>query len=141
MNRSRFSDQNYKDLKNLPKILPKQKPRDMVPKQLQEKLQSLKSQLRKITDNKKDEGLQWSELGFDVMLIDEAHRYKNLMITSSNSNIANMPASKRAQDLLLKVRHLEESQTGWKRCHLCYRHTYHQQSPGSLYHATILANG
>jgi len=76
-------------------------------KAIARKIASLESQLHKIADIDKDEGLQWSDLGFDVMLIDEAHRYKNLLITSSNSNIANMPASKRAQDLLLKVRHLE----------------------------------
>ena len=78
-------------------------------KTIARKVAVLEAQLKKITDSKKDEGLQWSELGFDVLLIDEAHRYKNLMITGSNSNITNMPSSKRAQDLLLKIRHLEEN--------------------------------
>ena len=77
-------------------------------KAIARKIAVLESQLKKITNNKKDEGLQWSELGFDAISVDEAHRYKNLMITSSNSNIANMPASKRAQDLFIKACFLDQ---------------------------------
>ena len=74
-----------------------------------------KSLLNKLSEMhskiKQDENVvSFEELGVDMLLIDEAHNYKNLFIKTNLTNIAGFPntEAQKTLDLLMKVRYLNE---------------------------------
>lgn len=77
-------------------------------KRLEEKLLELRN------DNKKDDVLNFEELGVDGLYVDEAHCYKNLAIFSKINNVAGIAktGSQRAMDMYLKVQYLHERTGG-----------------------------
>lgn len=70
---------------------------------------SLKS-LEYVVDQDKE--LTFEELGVDWLYVDEAHNFKNLQLNTKLGRVAGIQTanSKRAEDLLLKIRYLNEQQ-------------------------------
>ncbi len=85
-------------------------------KDLVKKQKQLQTKLEKLRDKPKDEGnISFEELGVDSLFVDEAHNFKNLMYTTSMTNVAglgNKDGSKRAFDLYMKVRYLQQLNGG-----------------------------
>ena len=85
-------------------------------KEQQALIKNLAEQLRAL--NKKSgerfEGLDFSDLGVDCLVVDEAHNYKNLrFITTKNTKgLGNTAGSAKAWDLFMKVRWLQEHNHG-----------------------------
>ncbi len=78
-------------------------------KDIQTKIRNLNTKIQRLTDIPKDELLMLDQLGIDGLLIDEAHRYKNLMIISGSTEVAGqIKGSKRAWDLFMKTKWLKE---------------------------------
>lgn len=77
-------------------------------KRLEEKLLELRN------DDKKDDVLNFEELGVDGLYVDEAHCFKNLAIFSKINNVAGIAktGSQRAMDMYLKVQYLQEKTGG-----------------------------
>ena len=85
-------------------------------KDLEKKRKSLQAKIDKLTDKAKDEGnIDFEQLGVDSLFVDEAHNFKNLLYTTSMTNVAalgNKDGSKRAFDLYTKVRYLQQLNGG-----------------------------
>lgn len=84
-------------------------------KQLESKRKSLESQYEKLVAKEtKDDIFCFENLGVDYLFVDEAHFYKNCMITTKLSNIAGIStsSSQKAMDMLLKCKYITEIQGG-----------------------------
>ncbi len=81
---------------------------EKVKKRLETKLKSLSA------EHKKDNTLTFEELGIDMLLVDEAQKFKNLFYVTKMTRVAGLPqtASERAFDLFLKVQHIQEKKRG-----------------------------
>lgn len=78
-------------------------------KELEGMKESLKSKLLKLTSSeRKDDLLEFKELGVDALFLDESHLFKNLWRYTRMTRIAGLPItdSQRAFDMLMKVREL-----------------------------------
>lgn len=76
---------------------------------------NLKSRLDKLVNvSKKDDLLNFEQLGVDYMFVDEAHAYKNCFIFTKMRNISGIgrSSSQRAMDMLLKCQYLQEVNQG-----------------------------
>ncbi len=61
--------------------------------------------------HKKSKAIDFSELGIDALIIDEAHEFKNLLITTSMGDISglgNLKGSQKAYDLYSKTQYIHE---------------------------------
>lgn len=70
----------------------------------------LRSVLKDI-EEKKDNGINFKEMGIDHLLVDEAHKFKNLTFTTRHNRVAglgNMEGSQKALNMLFAVRSLQE---------------------------------
>lgn len=85
-------------------------------KELERTKKNLETKLKKLLDAKtKDEALTFEQLGFDSLVVDEAHGYKNGLVVTKMSNVAGVqttPAQK-SEDILMKTQYLNE-QSGCK---------------------------
>ena len=85
-------------------------------KDLEKKRKSLQAKIDKLTDVAKDENnIEFEQLGIDSIFVDEAHNFKNLFYTTSMTNVSglgNKDGSKRAFDLYMKVRYLQQLNGG-----------------------------
>lgn len=85
-------------------------------KELERAKKNLEAKLQKLLDAKtKDEALTFEQLGFDSLVVDEAHGYKNGLVVTKMSNVAGVqttPAQK-SEDILMKTQYLNE-QSGCK---------------------------
>lgn len=75
----------------------------------------LKDKLAKLNDMKRDDNLDFSELGIDALVVDEAHEFKNLTYTTGLQKVAglgNPQGSKKAFDLFIKTQNLLEKTGG-----------------------------
>ncbi len=84
-------------------------------KQMERTSKSLQEKLKKLLDDtKKDNVLDFEQLGIDYLFIDEAHGYKNLYTNTKMSNVAgvNTSNSNRASDMLLKTQYIQEKNNG-----------------------------
>lgn len=84
-------------------------------KKLETKLQNLEYKLDQLTNREaKDERLDFAELGFDSIIVDEAHHFKNLRFStvalSNVRGIGNPDGSQRAWDLFCKIQYLNKTQ-------------------------------
>ena len=76
---------------------------------------NLKARLDRLAaEDKKDDLLNFEQLGIDTMFIDEAHAYKNCFTYTKMRNVAGIgrAASQRASDMLLKCQYLQETNSG-----------------------------
>ena len=73
-------------------------------KQLQRKLDKLNDQSRK------DDVVTFEQLGVDSLMVDEAHYFKNAMITTKMRNVAGISQteSQKSSDMLMKCMYLDE---------------------------------
>ncbi len=90
---------------------------NMTVKELERQKKSAEKRLNKLleTNKTKDTSLTFEQLGFDYLVVDEAHNYKNgLVITKMNnvSGVQSTPAQK-SEDILMKCQYLNEK-TGYK---------------------------
>lgn len=86
-------------------------------KDLERQKKSAEKRLNKLieTSKTKDTSLNFEQLGFDYLVVDEAHNYKNGLVITKMSNVAGVqstPAQK-SEDILMKCQYLNEK-TGYK---------------------------
>ncbi|MBW4651698.1 MAG: DEAD/DEAH box helicase family protein [Kaiparowitsia implicata GSE-PSE-MK54-09C] len=82
-----------------------------VVKQLERQRKRLQKSVDGLNNPKrKDNGLTFEQLGVDLLIVDEAHMFKNLGYTSQMNNVAGLPNtnSDRAMDLYMKARYLAQ---------------------------------
>lgn len=81
-------------------------------KQLLNQLEKLEVRLEeKINAESKDTLLTWEELGADLLIVDEVHRYKNLFFPTSREGMSGTQ-SQRSTDFYLKTRHMHRVNPG-----------------------------
>lgn len=91
--------------------LKEQNGEDFQIKQLVKVENNLRVQLQALLDSPKDDTVTFEELGIDKLILDEAHEFKNLLITTKLSNISGISTNsdvKKTADLLMKCRYLDE---------------------------------
>lgn len=84
-------------------------------KDLERTLRNKRAQLEKLMNaNKKDDLLQFEQLGVDTLFVDEAHKYKNKFIFTKMNNVAGISRamSQRATDMDLKCEYIGELRGG-----------------------------
>ena len=75
---------------------------------------SLEKKLEKLIEDNgkvKDTSLNFEQLGFDSLVVDEAHNYKNGLVVTKMSRVAGVqttPAQK-SEDILMKTQYLNEN--------------------------------
>lgn len=73
----------------------------------------VEGQLKKMMSNiKEDEGLTFEQLGCDMLVVDEAHYYKNLAVAGSEVPGMSISPSAKCEDLLAKCNYLREKGFG-----------------------------
>lgn len=81
-------------------------------KDLEKRIENFKVKLSDLqTTHKKSKAIDFSELGIDALIIDEAHEFKNLLITTSMGDISglgNLKGSQKAYDLYSKTQYIHE---------------------------------
>ena len=81
-------------------------------KQMEKTRKSLEAKLTKLTESPvRDDVVSFEELGIDKLIIDEAHMFKNLFISTKMSNISGISTNDNVQktmDLYLKTQYLDE---------------------------------
>lgn len=104
-----------KELDNLEDILRQKKSesrgkRDYSVKAIEKAKKQLQTKIEKLTDPKgasraKDDLLEFEQLGFDYLVVDEAHAYKNGYVTTKMTNVAGVTTrpSGRAEDMQMKT--------------------------------------
>jgi len=84
-------------------------------KQLEKMRKSLEVRLTKLNDqSRKDDVVNFEELGVDRMFIDEAHYYKNLFLITKMRNVGGIAQTEalKSSDLYAKCRYLDELTAG-----------------------------
>jgi N12 class adenine-specific DNA methylase len=80
-------------------------------RQMERLRKSLETRLKKLNDqSKKDDVINFEELGVDKLFIDEAHYYKNLFLLTKMRNVGGIAQveAQKTTDLYLKCRYLDE---------------------------------
>ncbi|PVW98066.1 helicase, partial [Campylobacter jejuni] len=81
-------------------------------KDLEKRIENFKVKLSDLqTTHKKSKAIDFSELGIDALIIDEAHEFKNLLITTSMGDISglgNLKGSQKSYDLYSKTQYIHE---------------------------------
>ncbi|TRW22008.1 DNA methylase, partial [Flavobacterium zepuense] len=68
-------------------------------------------ELVKDVEEKKDQGINFKDMGIDHLFVDESHKFKNLTFTTRHNRVAglgNMEGSQKALNMLFAVRTLQE---------------------------------
>lgn len=84
-------------------------------KDLERTLKNKRAQLEKLTSSeKKDDLLQFEDLGVDYIFVDEAHKYKNKFIFTKMNNVSGISRamSQRSSDMDLKCEYIGEVRGG-----------------------------
>lgn len=84
-------------------------------KQMEKFKKGLESELKALLDaSKKDDVINFEELGIDCMFVDEAHYYKNCAVFSKMRNVAGISntRAKKASDMLMKCQYIHEVNDG-----------------------------
>lgn len=84
-------------------------------KQMEKFKKNLEAELKKLNDDtKKDDLINFEELGIDAMFVDEAHYYKNCAVFSKMRNVAGVSntAAKKSSDMLMKCHYIQEINNG-----------------------------
>lgn len=83
---------------------------DLSVKQMEATKKRLQSHLEGLMDSPKDDVVTFEQLGVDSLMVDEAHEFKNLAVTTKMQNVAGISTSEsqKATDLLMKTQYLDE---------------------------------
>lgn len=84
-------------------------------KQLEKTKKSLKVKLQKLNDqSRKDDVVNFEELGIDRLFVDEAHNYKNLFLYTKMRNVAGIgqTEAQKSSDMFMKCRYMDEMTGG-----------------------------
>ena len=79
-------------------------------KDIERAKEKLRVQLEQLLNSPKDNALTFEQLGFDYLVVDEAHNYKNCLVVSKMSNVAGVQttSAKKSEDMLMKTQYLNE---------------------------------
>lgn len=85
-------------------------------KQLEKQREKMENRYQELiaSAGKKDENVDFSDLGVDALFIDESHEFKNLAFqtTMNVSGLGNITGSAKALDLFIKCRYLQRQNNG-----------------------------
>lgn len=85
-------------------------------KEMEKARERMEARMKKAADTgAKDKSITFDELGVDAVLVDEAHMFKNLQITTSLSRVSglgNLAGSEMAFDMFAKCRYLQMKHEG-----------------------------
>ena len=83
---------------------------DLTVKQIEAAKKRLQSHLEELMASPKDDVVTFEQLGVDSLMVDEAHEFKNLAVTTKMQNVAGISTSEsqKATDLLMKCQYLDE---------------------------------
>lgn len=83
-------------------------------KLLERAKKTLETQIKELTDIKRDDGITFDQLGIDQIFVDEAHAFKNLFIYSKMQNISGVPQAKsqKASDMYMKTQYILKNNGG-----------------------------
>lgn len=83
---------------------------DLTVKQMEAAKKRLQSHLEELMASPKDDVVTFEQLGVDSLMVDEAHEFKNLAVTTKMQNVAGISTSEsqKATDLLMKCQYLDE---------------------------------
>lgn len=70
----------------------------------------LEAKLKRLLDTPHDNSLSFEQLGFDSLVIDEAHNYKNGLVVTKMKNVSGIgsKAAQKSEDFLMKTKYLNE---------------------------------
>ena len=79
-------------------------------KALERQQKRIEEQLDKLMSSAKDNSLCFEKLGFDYLVCDEAHNYKNCFVATKMSNVAGVQttAAQKSEDMLMKTQYLND---------------------------------
>ena len=79
-------------------------------KALERQQKRIQEQLEKLMSSPKDNSLCFEKLGFDYLVCDEAHNYKNCFVATKMSNVAGVQttAAQKSEDMLMKTQYLND---------------------------------
>jgi len=106
-----FLQQQVDDLADGIAEMKEQSGERMTVKQMEKTRKSLQVKIQKLNEqDRKDGMLTFEELGVDLLFVDEADLYKNLMIVTKMRNVAGIGQSdaQKASDLFMKTRYLDQ---------------------------------
>ena len=77
-------------------------------KALERQKKNIEERLEKLHSSPKDSSLCFEKLGFDYLVCDEAHNYKNCFVSTKMSNVAGVQttAAQKSEDMLMKTQYL-----------------------------------
>lgn len=83
-------------------------------KQMERFKKGLETELSKLRDSKRDNVIEFEQLGVDALFVDEAHYYKNCAVFSKMRNVAGVSTSKakKSTDMLMKCQYIQEINNG-----------------------------
>lgn len=84
-------------------------------KQMESFRKKLETELKKLNEtSRKDDLINFEELGVDSLFVDEAHYYKNCSVFSKMRNVAGISntSAKKASDMLMKSQYIQEINNG-----------------------------
>ena len=79
-------------------------------KDIERTLKKLRTKLEKLLDRPRDESLTFEQMGFDYVVVDEAHYYKNCLVVSKMHNVSGVQTTSAAksEDMLMKTQFLRD---------------------------------
>lgn len=79
-------------------------------KVLEREKKKLQIKLERLLSGKKDNTLEFEKIGFDYVVVDEAHNYKNCLVISKMNNVSGVQTTSAAksEDMLMKLQYLRE---------------------------------
>jgi N12 class adenine-specific DNA methylase len=80
-------------------------------KKLEKSLKSMEVRLQKLaSQEKKDDVIEFEQLGIDRLYVDESHHYKNLFLLTKMRNVAGVPQTEaqKSSDMFIKCQYMDE---------------------------------
>lgn len=104
---TQFLKDQVKELQRAIDALKEAKGEERTIKQMAKSQTAMEERMKQILDKPTDDTVDFSELGVDAMLIDEAHEFKNLFYSTQMARVGgvgNAKGSKKAFDMFMKIR-------------------------------------
>ena len=89
--------------------------RDRTVKEIEKRIQTIQAKIEKLADMRKDDLITFEQLGIDMMLVDEAHNFKNLFFVSKHRDVLGLgkrDGGKKTFDMFMKTQYLAELNGG-----------------------------